>query len=183
MKYILVALEGELPNHNLDSNEYKVWYHGVGKVNATMYATLACLQKDCELVINFGTAGVLTKGLEGKLHRVGTVVQRDMDARPQAPLGDTPFEKTGLQGPLKLNDSPITISSGDNFVQSPPELGSDLVDMEGYGVVKVCKHLSKPVELVKYGTDFADENSAEEWEANMSKGKDLFLDWLKKEYV
>jgi nucleoside phosphorylase len=74
-----------------------------------------------------------------------------------------------------------TASSGDNFVQSKPELGSDLVDMEGYGVVKVCKHLNKPVELIKYGTDFADENSPTEWQDNMSKGKELFLDWLKKD--
>ena len=63
MKYILVALKNELPEHNLDPEKFKVWYHGVGKVNATMFATMACIQSDCEAVINYGTAGALNKEL------------------------------------------------------------------------------------------------------------------------
>ena len=31
MKYVLIALKGELPEHNLDPEQFKVWYHGVGK--------------------------------------------------------------------------------------------------------------------------------------------------------
>ena len=92
MKYILAALPAELPEHNLDSEQYTVWFTGVGKVNAAMYATLACAQTDCEAVINYGTAGTLTPELAGQLIQVGTVMQRDMDARPLSALGITPMD-------------------------------------------------------------------------------------------
>ena len=40
---------------------------GVGKVN--MFATMACIQSDCEAVINYGTAGALNKELAEQLIR------------------------------------------------------------------------------------------------------------------
>ena len=40
----------------------------VGKVNATMFATMACIQSDCEAVINYGTAGALNKELAEQLY-------------------------------------------------------------------------------------------------------------------
>ena len=132
MKYVLVALKGELPEHNLNPEEYKVWYHGVGKVNATMFATMACIQSDCEAVINYGTAGALNTELAEQLVQVGLVKQRDMDTRPQAGLGITPFEETGFAGDIRISNSAWSCSSGDNFVQAPPELESDIVDMESY---------------------------------------------------
>ena len=122
MKYVLVALKGELPEHNLNPEEYKVWYHGVGKVNATMFATMACIQSDCEAVINYGTAGALNTELAEQLVQVGLVKQRDMDTRPQAGLGITPFEETGFAGDIRISNSAWSCSSGDNFVQAPPEL-------------------------------------------------------------
>ena len=56
MIYVLVALKGELPENRLDPKKFKVWYTGVGKINATVSATLAANQSDCERIINFGTA-------------------------------------------------------------------------------------------------------------------------------
>ena len=179
MIYVLVALKNELGEHQLDESKYKVWYTGVGKVNATMFATLAAFQHDCEAIINFGTAGVLTdKELVGKLNKVSIVRQRDMDARPQAELGQTPFETTGLQGLIKIANSGCVLSTGDNFVMDTPELESDLVDMEGYAIAKVAKHFGKPCLMLKYGSDMADENAAKEWEANQAKGAQLFVDYL-----
>jgi adenosylhomocysteine nucleosidase len=179
MKYVLVALKGELPEHNLDPEEFKVWYHGVGKVNATMFATMACIQHDCEAVINYGTAGALNKELSGQLIQVGLIRQRDMDARPQAELGVTPFEQTDFAGDIRVSNSAWSCSSGDNFVQAPPELESDIVDMESYGIAKVCRHFNKPFICYKYVTDFADENAANEWESNQSNGAGAFLEMCK----
>ena len=104
MKYVLVALKDELDGHNMNEGEYMVWYTGVGKINATIYATLACLSKDCTEVINYGTAGSQKKEHVGNLLKVGICHQRDMDARPTAELGITPYEATGLEGPLKIDD-------------------------------------------------------------------------------
>lgn len=179
MIYILVALRNELPEHNLDPRQYRVWYTGVGKVNAAMYATLAAAQTDCTAIINYGTAGVLKKELAGDLHVISKVRQRDMDARPQAELGVTPFENTEVAGDIDMGGDGPVLSTGDNFVMSEPELVSDMVDMEGYAIAKVAAHVAKPVILVKYGSDFADESAADDWEANQSKGAELFLEWLK----
>jgi adenosylhomocysteine nucleosidase len=179
MIYILVALKNELPEHNLDPNQYRVWYTGVGKVNAAMYATLAGAQTDCSAIVNYGTAGVLKKDLAGGLHIIGKVRQRDMDARPQAELGVTPFEETEVSGDIILGGKGPVLSTGDNFVTSTPELESDMVDMEGYAIAKVAAHMGKPVVLLKYGSDFADESAANDWEANQSNGAELFLEWIK----
>lgn len=179
MIYVLVALKSELPDNRLDPENYKVLYTGVGKVNATMVATMAAFQSDCEVIVNFGTAGVLTnKELVGNLNKVSIVRQRDMDARPQAELGVTPFEETGLQSLIKVAESGVVLSTGDNFVTEQPELESDLVDMEGYAIAKIAKHFHKPCLILKYGSDMADENAAEEWEANQAKGADMFIEYM-----
>jgi len=175
MKYILVALKEELPDHDLPSSEFQVWYTGVGKVNASIFATLACIQKDCEAVINYGTAGTLKPELAGQLLQIGTVRQRDMDARPQAPLGTTPFDNSGFDGDIALCNSAYVLSTGDNFVTSAPELESDCVDMEAYAIAKVCKHFQTPFICYKYISDLADENAAKTWVENQSKGADAFI--------
>ena len=180
MIYILVALEGELPDHSsLNPQKFKVWYTGVGKVNAAMMTTLAAAQDDCAMIVNYGTAGTLVPELAGKIYDVGIVRQRDMDARPQAELGTTPFENTGLESDLRIAENNMVLSTGDNFVMKPPELNSHLVDMEGYAIAKVAAVFNKKIRIVKYASDFADENAAEEWEANQSKGAELFLELFK----
>jgi len=181
MIYVLVALRGELPENKLDESKYKLWFTGVGKVNAAMYATCAAIQSDCEAIVNYGTAGVLDADLAGKLHRIGTVRERDCDARPQAPLGITPFEEGDLAGDITL-DGDAVLSTGDNFVTSPPELTSQLVDMEGYAIAKVAKKFNKPCVMLKYGSDFADEKAPEEWEANQAQGADMFIETIKGIY-
>lgn len=177
MIYVLVALPGELPEHSLNEEKYKVWFTGVGKVNAAMYATLAAMQSDCETIVNYGTAGVLDAELAGKLHRVKTVRQRDMDARPQAELGVTPFETGDLKGDLEFDDAGTAVlSTGDNFVTSTPELTSELVDMEGYAIAKIASKFNKTCVMLKYGSDFADEKAPEEWQANQAQGAQMFID-------
>jgi len=175
MKYILVALKVELPNHDLDPEEYKVWYTGVGKINATMWATMACIQEDCETIINYGTAGTLNPELKNTLVQVGQVKQRDMDARPAADLGITPFEELASPGTIVIGNMPITCSTGDNFVKEPPELKSDIVDMEAYAIAKVCKHFAKNFISYKYVTDLANEDGVNDWKKNHVKGAKAFL--------
>jgi len=101
-----------------------------------------------------------------------------MDARPQADLGITPFEETGLQGLIKVAESGVVLSTGDNFVTEQPELESDLVDMEGYAIAKVAKHFGKPCLMLKYGSDMADEDAPKTWEENQAAGAEAFLNYL-----
>jgi adenosylhomocysteine nucleosidase len=178
MKYLLVALESEVPNIELP-DDYTLMITGVGKINATVMATIAAGSKDCECIINYGTAGTFNPKLVGKLRRIGTVKQRDMDTRPHSPLGVTPFEETQFGGELQIYDgSKFTLSTGDNFVKEKPELKSDFVDMEGYAIAKVAGMFNKPCMILKYATDLADENAADHWKENQANGKDMFLKWL-----
>ena len=175
MIYILVALEQEL-NAMLDPTKYRISYTGVGKINAAIAAVEACLQPDCERVINYGTAGALNPTIIGQLIQVGRVYQRDMDARPLVELGYTPFERDS--GPIDIMNLPYTLSTGDNFVKSIPDLISDAVDMEAYAIAKVCKMFGKPFQCYKYLSDFADENAAEHWNENVANGAEKFLEIL-----
>ena len=117
MIYVLVALKSELPNiEDLDSSKIKVWYTGVGKINATVTATLAANQKDCERMINFGTAGTLEPLLAGKILEVGAVRQRDMDTRPHASL-DITF--------LRLDITKKELAKINSELKRPPETDID----------------------------------------------------------
>jgi len=179
MKYLLVALETEVPDIELP-DDYTLMITGVGKINATVMATIAARQPDCECIINYGTAGTFKPKLIGKLHRIGIVKQRDMDTRPQSPLGVTPYEATQFSGDLQIyKGSKFTLTTGDNFVKSMPELKSDFVDMEGYAIAKVAGMFNKPCIMLKYASDLADDKATDEWQDNQAKGKDMFLNWLK----
>jgi len=147
---------------------------GVGKVNAAINTANAILVTKPEKVINFGTAGSLNPEYGKGLYKVGRIVQRDFDARPLAPaMGIVPFDSTPLT--LTLQDTGPTLSTGDNFVTSPPEVESDLVDMEGWAIAKVCRNLEVPLEMYKYVTDNADEDAASEWLSQIRMGAREFL--------
>lgn len=182
MIYVLVALESELPRKFFYENttrNYEIIYTGVGKINAAIVATSILSTSSYSSFINYGTAGTLKPELAGQLLEVGTVYQRDMDARPQAPLGSTPFETGELNASIVLSKSNITLSTGDNFVMSMPELVTDLVDMEAYALAKACKRFKAKFTCVKYASDFADENAADHWAENVSNGAAQFIEWLK----
>lgn len=171
MKLILVALNQELPEIDL-LDEYTVKYTGVGKINAAM-TTAICLsgQSYYKEVINYGTAGAFNKEYVGKLVQIGTIIQRDMDARPLFPLGQTPFD---MNNAIKVSQSQTTLSTGDNFVTSPPQLKSDFVDMEAFAIAKVCLVKKIPFRCYKYITDLADDNAHEDWAKNCQEGAKLF---------
>lgn len=177
MIYILVALQSELPDELPPG--YKLVYTGIGKINAT-YATLkTALQDDCKGIINYGTAGAFHSAHVGELLEIGTLYQRDMDARPLAALGETPLETRIPASEIRLSTGQYSLGTGDSFVMSPPEQSSDAVDMEAYAIAKVCALENVPFSCFKYITDLADENAAEHWQANVSMGAQLFLEHVR----
>ncbi len=182
MIYILVALAHELPRDFTSRDDVEVVYTGVGKINAAMIATEVAALRDCDMIINYGTAGALAQHLVAKLSVVREVCQRDMDARPMAALGVTPFEATGHEGALAVAHEGAVLGTGDQFVMSAPELQSDLVDMEGYAIAKAAMRADKPIAIVKYGSDFADENASTDWQENCANGAKLFAEWFERHY-
>jgi len=171
---LIIALKEELPRNLLP--EFNIEYCGVGKINATYKALEIISKYEPKLIINFGTAGSLRKNLLG-LHEVSHFFQRDMDATALGfKIGVTPFEERSV---IDFGRTGLSCSSGDNFVSSPPELKTDLVDMEAYAIAKVC--LLKNVQFMcfKYVSDNADESASKNWKANASLGATAFKDMIK----
>ena len=171
---LIIALKEELPRKLLP--EFNIEYCGVGKINAT-YKTLEIISKyEPKLIINFGTAGSLRKNLFG-LHEVSHFFQRDMDATALGfKIGVTPFEEKSV---FDFGRTGLSCSSGDNFVSSPPELKTDLVDMEAYAIAKVCVLKNVQFMCFKYVSDNADESASKNWKANASLGATAFKDMVK----
>ena len=171
---IIIALKEELPRNLLP--EFNIEYCGVGKINATYKALEIISKYEPKLIINFGTAGSLRKNLFG-LHEVSHFFQRDMDATALGfKIGVTPFEERSV---IDFGRTGLSCSSGDNFVSSPPELKTDLVDMEAYAIAKVCVLKNVQFMCFKYVSDNADENASKNWKANASLGATAFKDMVK----
>lgn len=149
---------------------------GVGKINAAYHTLKAISEFKPRLLINFGTAGGLSDGLD-ELVEVGRVVQRDIDLRPMGfPLGTTPYDP--LSDALELAGQGVTCGSGDNFVDSPPELACDIVDMELYAIAKVAAKEGVPLRAFKYISDRADDSAPADWKKSLTKAADCFLSRL-----
>ncbi|MDA7599191.1 5'-methylthioadenosine nucleosidase [Alphaproteobacteria bacterium] len=175
MIYLLVALPAELPDTSRLGPDFTVIFNGVGKVNAAFHAMQAASQADCELIINYGTAGTLTASLAGQFLRVSKIFQRDMDGRPLAELGVTPFEEGALAGAIDLSCDGVTLSTGDNFVREASAVASDIVDMEAYAIAKICARLAIPFECYKFVTDLANENATANWRDNVALGAEQII--------
>ena len=168
---IVVALEDELPTHLVAG--WNVLYTGVGKVNAAIAATEAVLETRPIHLINYGTAGALNPSITG-LNRVNHIVQRDIDVRPFGfELGHTPFDTTGH---IDLGGPGVSLGTGDHFVTTPPELVTDIVDMEAYALAKVARLFSIHFQCWKYISDNANDDAADHWAENVAKGARAFVD-------
>lgn len=166
---LLVALEDELPHNILP--KFHIEYTGVGKINATFKTAEVIQDYSPTSIINYGTAGSLKKDLHG-LHEVSDFVQRDMDVSALGfKIGETPFDPVSS---ISFGREGLSCGSGDSFVDGRPKIETDLVDMEAYAIAKTC--LLKEVSFLcfKYISDYADENAANNWQENVSKGQLAF---------
>ena len=175
---VLVALPQEL-DADLLGPQAIVHYTGVGKVNAAYVAAKAIRANAPRLVINFGSAGRVGLCAPG-LVEVASVLQRDMNAEPLAPRGATPFQDGGHT--LHSGRAGVVCGTGDSFVTAPDPWfetrGVQLVDMELYAVASVCARESVAWRAIKFVSDDANDDSANDWQANVRRGEQLFVDWF-----
>ncbi len=158
---VIIALEAELAGRRLPPG-FRVTFCGVGKINAALATAAVLARPDCARVVNFGTAGSLRPELAGQLLRVNRMLQRDMDGRPLAALGDTPFEEGPAAGVIDLGGDGVSLSTGDNFVTAP-------------AIAKACIRAGVPFTCWKFVTDLADENATANWRENVEKGASAFI--------
>lgn len=180
MKYIIVtALEDEAQG----LEKYAPVIHtGIGKINATIKLYDAILKYQPELVLNYGTAGGLAD-LVG-LHKVAHFVQIDMDVRAlDFPRGITPL--TGEKLPVKTG---LVLGTGDSFITNAEkqleglEIDIDLVDMEGYALMKVCEHHGVKFAAYKFISDDANEEAGDDWKNSVKNGTYLFENLLENQF-
>ena len=170
---ILIALKDEAPSM---SYSMKVFYTGVGKVNAAMTAAECIAKYNPKRVINFGTAGGIT--VKSGFHQVSKFIQRDMMCCELGSLpGQTPFEDTIIID----NGNGLTCSTGDNFVtDSNLLIPADVVDMEAYAIAKVCRKHNIEFLCYKFVSDGANSDSLNDWRTTVSQGQSYYINKLKE---
>ncbi len=165
-------------------------YCGVGKVNAALalmreLTRYAVLGEAMPLVLNFGSAGS-RRFDAGTLVECHEFVQRDMDVGPLGfGLGETPFDEAPacLTFERVFGRLPAAVcGSGDSFATAATDMERavagrhcEIVDMEAYALAKVCWREEAPFGCVKYVSDGADHEAADDWQRNVHRAADEFL--------
>ena len=152
----------------------KVFYTGIGKINAGRATTELILTEKPDLILNVGTAGTLRREMLGCVFGIRDVIERDMMAEPLAPRGMVPLS---TQEPLLKSDfGTARCASGDSFVIAKDvwleENSVDLVDMELFAIAKVAEHYGVKWRAIKFASDLADGNAVEHWNASLEIAND-----------
>lgn len=162
-------------------NEQNKLITGVGKVNAAYELTKAICQKKPDLIVNLGSAGssVFSKG---DVVCCTQFVQRDMDVRGLGfELYQTPFSTITplLEYGLSMDGIAEGIcGTGDNFEMGHAETKYNVVDMEAYALALIAKKEAITFLCLKYISDGADDNAAEDWTVQVHKAAVAFSEIL-----
>jgi adenosylhomocysteine nucleosidase len=143
----------------------KVFYTGIGKINAGRATTELILAEKPDLILNVGTAGTLKREMFGQVFGIREVIERDMMAEPLAPRGTVPLSTQ--KSLLKSDFGTARCATGDSFVRTKDpwliENSVDLVDMELFAIAKVAAHYGVKWRAIKFASDLADGNATEQW--------------------
>ena len=165
---LVLALEQENHQHKLNHLADELLYTGVGKVNAAFALTQKLLQMpEKPLVINVGSAGSHSFDA-GIVVCITEFIQRDMDVRALGfALGQTPFEEnSSLKNGIAIDGLPLaSCFTGDSFVtEAHPHFHLEVIDMEAYALAHVCQRLDVPFVCLKFITDGANGEAADDWQ-------------------
>ena len=173
---LVVALEEEATH--LHPLGLPILVTGAGKVNAAVAVATTIGEQRPSSLINLGTAGALRSGLNGS-HVIARVTQHDLD---DAAL----FSLTGLHfgEPLELAAAGLTLTTGDAFIADPAARDrlaehADLVDMEGYALVRAATAARIPITLVKQVSDEAGDEAATSWIDTVDACSDKLASWVR----
>ena len=171
-RIFVAALKEETPGLNF------FYYTGAGKINATYNLTKLIEVHKPDEVINFGTAGAISKDLEG-IVECTKFYQRDMDvsALMNLKIGETPFDSINE---IIQPSNGYSCGTGDSFVTGSIPIKVDVVDMEAYALAKVCKLENINFRCFKFISDNADGSASVDWVENCKKGAELFKHKLKE---
>lgn len=166
---------------------FRVFYTGLGKINAAHAATKLGLELKPDIIVNLRTAGCMNSDHLGEAHRIKSVVEHDVKCEPLSKRGEMRFDQ--IESEIEISNTGMKLATGDSFITSPDSWFEsnkiDLVDMEFYAIAKVAKKMSIPTLAIKYASDMADSNFASSWENSMEKSakalSGAFQDLISKE--
>ncbi|HMR83679.1 MAG TPA: hypothetical protein PKE30_11125 [Niabella sp.] len=155
---------------------------GIGKVNAAYELTKAVQNKRPSLVVNLGSAGS-NYFQRGEVVCCTKFVQRDMDVRGlgyelyETPLSELP---TVLEYGLTMEGIREGVcGTGDNFEMGHAVTAYNIVDMEAYALAMITMKENIPFLCLKYISDGADNNAAEDWTVQVHKAAVAYGEILK----
>ncbi|RKR04946.1 adenosylhomocysteine nucleosidase [Flavobacterium sp. 90] len=150
---------------------------GIGKVNAAYELTKAIQFKKPSIIVNLGSAGS-SHFKKGDVICCTKFVQRDMDVRGlgfalyETPLSNLPVI---LEYGLTMPELQIGIcGTGDNFEMGHDVKIYDVVDMEAYALAMIAMKENIPFLCLKYISDGADDNAADDWTIQVHKAAEAF---------
>jgi len=145
---------------------------GIGKVNAAYELTKAIQLKRPAVIVNLGSAGS-NFFKQGEVVCCTKFIQRDMDVRG---LGyaqyETPFSGVPplLEYGLTMEGLHVaTCGTGDNFEMGHSSNAYNVVDMEAYAIALIAMKEKIPFLCLKYISDGADDNAADDWLVQVHK--------------
>ncbi|WP_426483985.1 nucleosidase [Flavobacterium sp. 2] len=163
------ALESEAEEVFKENN---VVFTGIGKVNAAYELSKAIQNKRPSIIINLGSAGS-SSFQKGDVICCTKFVQRDMDVRGLGfALYETPLSGLPLvleYGLLMDNLQEGICGTGDNFEMEHSSHVYNVVDMEAYALAMIAMKENIPFLCLKYISDGADDNAAEDWTIQVHK--------------
>ena len=145
---------------------YNTLITGIGKVNAAYELTKSIAAQRPALIVNLGSAGS-NYFQRGEVVCCNKFIQRDMDVRG---LGFALYE-TPLSGLPVLLEYGLELEglrqgicgTGDSFEMAHVDSIYNVVDMEGYALAMIAMKENIPFLSLKYISDGADDNAAEDW--------------------
>ncbi|SNR48450.1 nucleosidase [Flavobacterium sp. ov086] len=158
-------------------NGHNALITGIGKVNAAYELAKNIQAQRPSLIVNLGSAGS-NHFQKGDVICCTKFVQRDMDVRGlgyalyETPLSDLPVVlEYGLTIPeLKMG----ICGTGDNFEMGHSEKIYNVVDMEAYALAMIAMKENIPFLCLKYISDGADDNAADDWLVQVHKAAEAF---------
>ncbi|GAB0157792.1 5'-nucleosidase [Chryseobacterium sp. Alg-005] len=150
---------------------------GIGKVNAAIELTKEIHIRKPKLIVNLGSAG--SKNFrKGEVICCTKFIQRDMDVRG---LGFHLYE-TPLSGIPPVLEYGLTMDnlkegicgSGDSFEMNHAETDYNIVDMEAYPLALIAKKENIPFLCLKYISDDAGSDAADDWSVQVHLAAEAF---------
>lgn len=168
------ALESEAAEEFTDCNTLIT---GIGKISAAYALTKSIAKHKPAMIINLGSAGSNTFS-KGSIVCCTSFIQRDMDVRGLGfQLYETPLSGIAplLQYGLQIEGVPQGIcGTGDSFEMNHGITDYTVVDMEAYPLALIAQKENIPFLCLKYISDGADGNAADDWNELVHKAAVAF---------